>query len=222
MTTYFSQMSRSDRADYASENVAKALNNIRASKQDRFTYLSEDLKGADNNLTSTAYYIARTSDLKDMASDIDDVATRQLSTSDINAGVIQRQNEINEWANSNKLDTLYFLQILFLSLTFISMIIFLKSKGLISPYLMNLLIVLASAFAVFVLITRARYTNVRRNPRYWSKMRFSNLPGESSDSTCGPERVDEPVAAPPTVPAACSSNLLNEAEDRLNAAWGKQ
>ena len=221
MTSYFQQMSDSDKADYAGKNISSALNNIKASKQDRFTYLSEDLKGADNNLTSTAYYIARTSDLKDMAEDIDEVALKQLSTSDINTGVILRQGEINEWSNNNKLDTLYFLQVLFVSLTFISTLIFLKSKGLVSSYLLNLCIVLTGAFAVFVLITRARYTNVRRNPRYWSKMRFPKNAGESSDSTCGPEKVDEPVAPRPTVPAACSTDILNEVEDKLNSAWGK-
>ena len=221
MTTYFQQMSDSDKADYAGKNISSAINNIKANKQDRFTYLSEDLRGADNNLTSTAYYIARTSDLKDMAEDIDMVATKQLTTSDMNSGIILRQNEINEWANNNKLDTLYFLQVLFISLTFISALIFLKSYGLISSYLLNLCIVLTGAFAVFVLITRARYTNIRRNPRYWSKMRFPNEAGESSDATCAPEPVEEEPTPPPTVPAACSTDILNETEDRLNSAWGK-
>jgi hypothetical protein len=132
LSSYFSQMSASDKADYAGENAMQALNRIKALKQDRFTYLNEDLRGADNNLTSTAYYITRTSDLKNMASDIDTVAAKQLAVSDINAGVTLRQNEINEWANDNKLDTLYFLQVLFISLTFMSSLMFLNSMGLIS------------------------------------------------------------------------------------------
>jgi len=222
LSSYFQQMTDSEKADFTGANVATAINNIKAAKQDRFNYLSEDLKGADNNLTSTAYYIARTKDLKDMASDINNVTMKQLSASDLNAGIITRQNEINEWANDNKLDTLYFLQVLFLSLTFISLIIFLKSNGLVSAYLMNLCIVLAAAFAVFVLITRARYTNVRRNPRYWNKMRFPREVGESSDAgSCPPPKVDEPAPAPPPAkPAICNTDTLSETVDTLNSAWG--
>jgi hypothetical protein len=222
LSTYFQQMSDSEKANFAGTNVATAINNIKAAKQDRFNYLSEDLKGADNNLTSTAYYIARTKDLKDMASDIDKVTMKQLSASDINSGIILRQGEINEWANDNKLDTLYFLQVLFLSLSFISLLMFLKSNGLISAYLMNLCTVLAAAFAVFVLITRARYTNVRRNPRYWNKMRFPREAGESSESAaCPTAKVDEPEPAPPAAkPAICSADTLSETVDTLNSAWG--
>ena len=223
LSSYLSQMSAGDKADYAGQNAMQALNRIKALKQDRFTYLSEDLKGADNNLTSTAYYITRTNDLKDMATDIDSVASRQLAVSDINAGVTLRQGEINEWANENKLDTLYFLQVLFISLTFISSLMFIKSKGLISSYLLNLCIVLVGAFAVFVLITRARYTNVRRNPRYWNKMRFTSYPGESSDDTCPPD-ADNGAAAAPAVPKKvlqCNYvDATTNPNSELNSAWG--
>lgn len=223
LSSYFSQMSASDKADYAGENAMEALNRIKALKQDRFTYLNEDLRGADNNLTSTAYYITRTNDLKNMATDIDSVAAKQLAVSDINAGVTLRQNEINEWANDNKLDTLYFLQVLFISLTFISSLMFLNSKGLISSYLLNLCIVLVGAFAAFVLITRARYTNVRRNPRYWNKMRFTKEAGESSDDTCGPVAdtgATTAAKAPKKVLQCNYVDASSDANSELNSAWG--
>jgi hypothetical protein len=215
-------MSAGDKIDYAGDNAMQAMNRIKALKQDRFTYLSEDLKGADNNLTSTAYYITRTNDLKDMANDINSVAAKQLAVSDINAGITHRQGEINEWANNNKLDTLYFLQVLFISLTFISSLMFIKSKGLISSYLLNLCIVLVGAFAAFVLITRARYTNVRRNPRYWNKMRFGKEAGESSDDTCPPAANDSPTAAavPKKVLQCDYVDATSDASSELNSAWG--
>ena len=224
LSSYFSQMSRSDKADYAGNNAMDALNRIKALKQDRFTYLNEDLRGVDNNLTSTAYYITRTNDLKDMANDVDEVTTKQLSVSDINTGVVRRQEEINEWANNNKLDTLFFLQVLFISLTFISSLMFINSKGLISSYLLNLFIVLTTAFAVFVLITRARYTNIRRNPRYWNKMRFTNHPGESSDDTCAPTANNDAEVSAAAVPKKvlqCNYvNATTDANSELNSAWG--
>ena len=222
MTAYLSQMSDSDRGTYAGKNVAVALDRVKASKSDRFKYLSEDLTGADNNLTSTAYYITRTQNLTDMALDIDKVAQGQVATSDINAGIIARQQEINEWANSNKLDTLFFLQILFVALTFISSMVFLNSVNLISSYLLNLLIVLSGAFAVFVLITRARYTSVMRDSRYWSKQRFGRQTGPNiKTDKCGGTPAP-PVPAPAPKKKACPADLSGLPGDNadLPVGWG--
>ena len=189
MTTYLSQLDDSSRSNYVGQNVGAALDRIKANKSDRFTYLNEDLLGADNNLVSTAYYIARTQDLKQVMGDVDSVAAQQVSTSDINADLIRRQTEINEWANSNKLDTLYFLQILFVCLSFISALMFLKSSGFISPQLLNLFIILTAFLSVFVLITRARFTNVKRNNRYWSKQRFGPKPPPDTSAPACPSDV---------------------------------
>ena len=224
MTAYLSQMSDSERGAYAGENVGKALDRIKSLKQDRFTYLSEDLIGADNNLTSTAYYISRTGDLTNLAGDIDEVAAKQLTTSDINSDLIGRQNEINEWANENKLDTLYFLQILFVCLTFIATMVFLESKGLIPSFLLNLLIVLAAFLAVFVLVTRARYTSIRRDSRYWNKLRFGREVKDNIKSdACGVPPAPVPVKAPVKKKAACASDIadmLGESANDLAPGWG--
>jgi hypothetical protein len=225
MTTFLSNMSDSERSTYAGQNMTAAINRVQAAKSDRFQYLSEDLTGADNNITSTAYYITRTQDLTDLANDVDAVAAKQVNTSVINTDLMKRQKEINEWSNSNKLDTLFFLQVLFLTLTFISSMVFLNSRGLISSYLLNLFIVLASAFAVFVLITRARYTSVLRDGRYWNRIRFGqnmNPPGfKAPPPRCPGE--PEPQPAPAAKPAStCNNNIaaLGDLPAALPSGWG--
>ena len=192
-------MSDTERGSYAGLNTGTALNKVLGAKSDRFNFLSEDLISADNNITSTAYYIARTQDLTQMAGDIDNVAARQLSTSDINTGVAARQNEINEWANQNKLETLFFLQVLFISLTFLSILVFLKSSGLISEYLLNLFMVLTAALSVFVLISRAKFTYSDRDSRFWNKNRFPgpNVPRTPTSSTTCPGQPPPAVAPAP-------------------------
>jgi len=198
MTAYLAQMNDAERGVYAGKNASTAINKILGTKTDRFNYLSEDMMGADNNITSTAYYITRTKDLTQMASDIDVVATKQLAAAGINAGLAGRQNEINEWANENKLDTLFFLQILFISLSFMTVILFLKSNGIISSYLLNLFIVLTSALSIFVLISRARFTNSVRDSRYWNKNRFpGNVPPPAADTPQCPGDIPTPPPAPP-------------------------
>jgi hypothetical protein len=148
---------------------------------------------------------------------------KYLQFSDINSGLTGRQGEINEWANHNKLDTLFFLQILFITLTFISTVVFLSSNGFISSYLLNLFIVLASFFAVFVLITRARKTSILRDGRYWNKMRFGSQkqPPIKSDKTCpGDVAPIIPTATRPTAPA-CNANVASlDLPVGFSTMWG--
>jgi len=224
MQRYLSQMSDSERVSYAGANAKVAMDRIKALKTDRFSYLSEDLVGVDNNIVSTAYYLTRTKDLKNMATDIDKVATKQLSVSDINSGILSRQTEINEWANGNKLDTLFFLQVLFISLTFISTLYFLKSKGLLSAAFLNMFLVLTAAFAVGVLIFRARFTKVKRDGRYWSKIRY---PRVSMPPTPPPACPGDTVAPPPAVaPAPVTKKVCTTVTVQPSAAeaaasvWG--
>ena len=216
-------LSESDRAAYAGNNMIEAINKVKAAKLDRYQYLSEDLVGADNNITSTAYYVQRGQDMTQLVNDIDTVASKQVSSSEINARLTARQEEINEWANNNKLDTLFFLQILFITLTLISTLVFLNSNGLISSYLLNLFIVLASFFAVFVLITRARKTSVLRDGRYWHKMRFgsSKQPPIKPESTC-PGDTPPTVPTPPPRPPVCNPNAatLGDLPVEFSRAWG--
>lgn len=176
LQAYLASLSSSQQADFSASNIQDALRSVENVKQQQFSDMTDQVTGADNSITSAAYYLARTSDLKQVATDIDEVAAKQLQNSDINSNLTERQYEINEWANSNKLDTLYFMQVLFICLTLISFLIFLKSNNYISHFLFSLLTFLSGAVAVFSLITRARYTSVVRDSRYWNKIRFPKQP----------------------------------------------
>ena len=225
MTDFLRNMSDSERSTYAGQNMTEAINRVKAAKSDRFQYLAEDLTGSDNNITSTAYYITRTQDLTDLANDVDAVAAKQVNTSVINTDLRKRQKEINEWANSNKLDTLFFLQVLFLTLTFISSMVFLNSRGLISSYLLNLFIVLSSAFAVFVLITRARYTSVLRDGRYWNKLRCGKNMTQPKFKAPPRRCPGEPIETEDTKPKStttCNNNIaaLGDLPEDVAGGWG--
>ena len=225
MTAFLQGLGDAERGTYIGNNIQTVIDKVGAAKNDRFQYLSEDMTGTDNNITSTAYYVQRTGDLKSMAEDIDSVAAKQVSASSINSSLINRQEEINEWSNSNKLDTLFFLQVLFLTLTFISSMVFLNSRGLISSYLLNLFIVLSSAFAVFVLITRARYTSVLRDGRYWNRIRFGqnmNPPGFKAPPPRCPGEPDDTEDIKPKPASTCNNNIaaLGDLPSPTPSGWG--
>jgi len=172
LQSYLASLSSSQQSDFTASNVADAINSVKTVKQQRYNDMADQVTGADNNLTAAAYYVARTQDLKNMAGDIDEVAVKQLITSDVNHDLAGRQYEINEWANFNKLDTLFFMQVLFICLTFIAGLLFLMNNNLVSSSLFTLLAFLTAFLAAFTLITRARNTSVMRDSRYWHKLRF--------------------------------------------------
>ena len=176
LQAYLGSLTGPEHSSFTAQNIQDAVNRVKSIKEQRFMNMTDQITGADNNLTSAAYYLARTSDLNNMARDIDEVASKQVSVIDMNSGLATRQHEINEWSNENKLDTLFFMQILFITLTFISVLVFLQSRGTLPPTLFFIFTSIACLIALTTLIIRARYTNVIRDSRYWHKARFPSKP----------------------------------------------
>jgi len=172
LKAYLASLSPADLSAFTAANTATAISSVTASKATNYTNASNMLLGADNSITSAAYYLLRTQDLTNLASDVNQVTTKQATEHTINKDLADRQYEINEWSNSNKLDTLFFLQILFISLTLTAVFLFLMKNGLLPYYLFGLFSFLTAAFAVLVLIYRVRFTAVKRDGRYWNKQKW--------------------------------------------------
>ena len=193
LQAYLAGLSESERSNFLLGNVQGAVDVVKEQKASKFNDLFDQAIGADNNVTSTAYYIARTKDLTDFADDVDDMMVNQLNATDVNAGLAARQNEINEWSNFNKLDTLYIMQILFVSLSFVGILAFLLSNGTISQSLFAFVSYFIAAIAVVMLIIRWRYTNVARDGRYWHKAKFQKQPNVYVQPVCPTNRAAGPV-----------------------------
>jgi hypothetical protein len=186
LQSYLQSLSSSQTTALTSQQITNVMNEVMTAKGSQYKNYSTQTTGADNNITAALYYVSRTQDLANLANDVDTVTAKQLTAAQINSGLSVRQNEINEWSNFNKIDTLFFMQLLFIILTFVSILVFLKSNDIISPMSFKVLTGLCFIVAVLVLINRARYTNVARNPRYWHKIRFPREvnPYPTVSSTC--------------------------------------
>ena len=183
LQSYLASLSPDQKSQFISTEIQGAIKSVQDDKQMKYNESSTALSGLDNNISSVMYYLGRTRDLTNMASDVDKITQGQISTIDFNRDLSVRQHEINEWANSNKLDTLYFLQLLFVTLSFIGVLLFLKVSGIIEGSLFMMLTAIAGILLVLVLIIRYRYTAVGRNTRYWSKSRFASQPDKSSSGS---------------------------------------
>jgi hypothetical protein len=196
LQSYLASLGPSQRTDYLQANIASTMAAVQASKSGKYTDLLDQATGADNNITSAAYYLTRTRDLTDLATAVDNMTLTQYSASSINNGLGLRQTEINEWANSNKLDTLYFFQILFISLSLVGILCFLLMNNIINKNIFTILCYIIGIFALLVLILRWRYTRAARDSRYWHKARFP-MDTTHRHQGDGPRPSDLPAVTPP-------------------------
>lgn len=174
---YLSALSNDEKKNLSAVAINEMLNQSKTSKQTIYKDKMDMVIGADNSITAAVYYLDRTEDLNNLASNVNGVVQNQLSTLDKDTNTNGRQKEINEWANFNKIDSIYFMQILFIVLTFTSILLFFQMHGYISGYVFTLLSTLAGLIAGLILLFSTRYNNVSRNSRYWHKARFTKPVG---------------------------------------------
>jgi len=192
LQAYLASLNDSQKSEFMADNIAETINSVNYHKSSRFTDLIDQATGADNNLTSAAYYLTRTRDLTSFTKDVDDMTVAQLNVKNINKGLAGRQYEINEWANFNKLDTLFFMQVLFISLSLIGISTYFFRNGAITSATYTFIAYAVGLMAILMLIFRWRFTRVKRNHRYWHKERFvkpksaikAGRGGSASNSTC--------------------------------------
>jgi hypothetical protein len=89
----------------------------------------------------------------------------------------RRQYEVNEWTISNRRDTLFVLQIIFVGLCVAAILTGLNRKGIVGGWLYGMLVTIILLVIVFTIVRRAQYTNFTRDNRYWNRVRFEKVPG---------------------------------------------
>ena len=184
LQAYLSSLSESDRREFVMANVGETLREVDKSKSSRFNELFDQAIGADNNVVSAAYYVTRTRDLSTLARGVDDLAVKHINVAQINGDLVNRQNEINEWSNSNKLDTLYIIQLSFVCLSLIGILAALLSMGIITRTPFLAVSALLLVVVLIVIIIRWRYTSVVRDEQYWNKMKFKPNPNIKITAKC--------------------------------------
>jgi hypothetical protein len=102
LRTYITNLNPNQQSEFKADQVANAITMVTSDKKSKYTDASKIVSGLDTDIAATMYYISRTKDIKDMAGDVDTITQNQLGTLDSNKDLLIRQNEINEWSNSNK------------------------------------------------------------------------------------------------------------------------
>jgi len=96
----------------------------------------------------------------------------------------QRQYEINEWTSNNKLDTLFFYQLLLITLTITAPLLYLQKRGIIPSTVFYGVVGVFGIAVVLTLLVRLQYTNGQRDLRFWNRRRFATMGGPPTAVSC--------------------------------------
>jgi len=156
-----------------------------AYQNDEFKAIFSPSLTMSDSAVNTGRLVGRNASLSQLSHDITLVNADQQNASNATADTNTRQGEINEWEAQNKLDTLFFLQILFLYFSAVVILLYLrqgKILGSTSVYggIGGLLLIV-----IGVLWNRVSYTNLSRDSRYWNRRYIAANPnGLLSTNQC--------------------------------------
>lgn len=146
--------------------VASLTNDVKAVESQNFLQNINSADAASNNVLTYGVLLSRNTSLSALARDL----TQQ--NKDVTNGLkdtYTRQAEINEWEAQNKLDTLFFLQLLFLFFTLMVFLLFLRRYGILPAQSVWITGVVFGILMAGVLWNRASYTSNSRDRRYWNR-----------------------------------------------------
>lgn len=131
--------------------------------------LNSKLVSANSAANSMVVYgglLSRNATINEIAQDM---TAQNLKGSKGAKDTFSRQNEINEWQAQNKMDTLFFLQILFLYFALVVVSLYFRQIGIFPSAVFYMIVGLGLVIVLGVLWNRASYTHLTRDKRYWNR-----------------------------------------------------
>jgi len=145
---------------------------VKSQKESAQEYAYSDLKNGSSAIRALYYYGLRDTDLQKTQNT--ELSTLSATTSQMlsDKTLAERQNEINQWTASNKLDTLFVYQLLLMILCGTIILVYLMKRGLLSTTVFFMIVGAFALIFMLVIVKRVQYTNTLRDKRYWNKRSF--------------------------------------------------
>jgi hypothetical protein len=144
-------------------SITDRINN--AEREQLYSAINASEQNSNTSLTYGAY-LGRNLTINSIAQDLTQ-KNRAVNTGA--KDTYSRQAEINEWAAQNKMDTLFFLQIVFLYFSVVVISLFLRQSGMLPNAGLYIVVGLGLVIVLGVLWNRASYTYNSRDKRYWNR-----------------------------------------------------
>jgi hypothetical protein len=183
----FAQNLRSNPAEYSAyvnERVNTLSDEVFNHKRVAFQKAQIDLGRYMDMDHNANFYKIRSDDVNRLSGAMDINNARIQQSLEHDKVMTKRQFEINEWYNYNKLETLFFLQVFFISALLLAIIVFLQKNSLVSNA-MSALLTGALCFVVAVTgLYRYYYTQHTRDTRLWNRRYFGSAAAPNPVAKC--------------------------------------
>lgn len=180
---------RQDPAGYSQfqqQNINAIVSDITSRKQSAFQKAQIDLGRYMDMHHNVNFYKTRSGDV-DNITDVILQNNQKISTliqqDKMNS---KRQFEINEWYNYDKLETLFFLQVVFMASLAIAIVMFWTKKGMITVGLAGVLYGILGLGVVSIGLYKYFYTEGARDVKLWHRRRFQSTPAPPPAPICPP------------------------------------
>lgn len=187
---------------FLQQSQAKLYNDITAAKDESIQKVYGDLQRASDTANAIYYYYKRNTDLDKLQAQVYDSQKGSADAVLHDRDLAKRQNEINQWTSSNKMDTLFVYSQLFIILCTVSLLVFVGYNGILPPMALTIISLIIIIIFIFTIVNRSQYTNFLRDGRFWNRRKF-------------------PVYNPVPTPNICEANIAASVESGLTAAESK-
>lgn len=174
----------SDYAAYVNQRVDELSDEVFARKRAAFQKAQIDLGRYMDMDHNANFYKSRNADVDRLLTKIDENNNRISQSIKYDKDITKRQFEINEWYNYNKLETLFFLQLFFITALSGAIVVFLQKNGLITSALAGLLYLILAVVAGGTGLYRYYYTRSVRDPRLWHRRNFGSAEAPKAPVQC--------------------------------------
>lgn len=171
-------------SDFMASRKADLYSTVTAEHSDSFQKVFGDLQRASDVTKNILYYHVRNKDLDRLQESIFDRTRAEAENATYDSQTAKRQYEANEWTSGNKSDTLFFFQLMFISLTLIAPLLYMQRTGLIPTSVFYGVSGLVLIALVLTLVVRAQYTIKSRDQTFWNRRRFQQMGGPPVGPTC--------------------------------------
>jgi uncharacterized membrane protein len=90
-----------------------------------------------------------------------------------NIQLLNRQIEISEWTYSDRMETLFVFQVIFIALMIVAILLYLRGSGMAGGGFVWYAIALLMFVVILIIVNRSMYTNKIRDKRAWNRRDFS-------------------------------------------------
>ena len=179
--TIINNISKGTIDTYTAEKTEELKRDLSDTKADAFSTTYTNLENIANNYNAAQFYNQQSRRLSGVLTDVATQSGNNAAILNQNTDLQTRNAEIKDWYFNDKLDTLFVLQLLFITLCLLGFLAFLMKQGYFGMGFFGMLVGVLVVGIILVIANRAIYTEKVRDKRYWSKRGFTstgnNLPG---------------------------------------------